>query len=305
MNYAYRLATLRIESDLELPDLMPWDGSAAAEPDIAFRLGKVPAQLESPDRVEAIFQTRGRDEYLLNLPQTGRILIRNGREVTIETESGADPLNTQALLTGPIQAVLWHQRGLLPLHANAIVVGERAVALCGPSAAGKSALTAVLARGGHKPLADDICVVDTGAAAPRAMVLPGVAVLRLWRDTIEQLGLAADGSRPALSGREKFFVNDWNGAREPRELAAVVVLVRRTNIALAIERLHGAVAVGALRDIVHMRRPARALGRDVDIFAALTRMVQAGVTVWRLRLPDDPGCLGDAAAKVLSVLEQN
>jgi hypothetical protein len=302
MNHAYRLATLKIESDLALPDLTPWDGPADSQPDIAFRLGTVPLRLEAPDRVEAIYQTRGRDEYLLTLPGTGRILIRDGREVTVDVERDADPVNTRALLTGPIQAVLWHQRGLLPLHANAVVIGGRAVALAGNAAAGKSALAAILAQHGHENLADDICVVDV--AAPRVTALPGVVLLRLWRDTLDALGIAPDGLSPALSGKEKFFVDRWSGCRAPRELAAVVVLVRRTNIPLAIERLSGFAAVGALRDMVHTRRPASALGRDAEIFAALTKMLASGVTVWRLHLPDDPACLRDAAAKVLEVLEQ-
>ena len=66
----------------------------------------------------------------------------------------------------------------------------------------------------------------------------------------------------------------------------------------------GIAAVGVLRDLVHTRRPASALGRDTEIFAALAKMLASGVTVWRLTLPDDPACLGDAAAKVLHVLEE-
>jgi hypothetical protein len=302
MNHAYRLAALKIESDLDLSDLTPWDGPATAQTDIAFRLGTVPLGLEAPDRVEPIYQTRGRDEYLLTLPGTGRILIRGGCEVTVDAESGADPVNTRALLTGPIQAVLWHQRGLLPLHANAVVIGGQAVALAGDSAAGKSALAATLAQHGHESLADDICVVDVDA--PRVMALPGVAMLRLWRDTLDALGIAPDGLSPALSGKEKFFVDHWSRCRTPRELAAVFVLFRQPNAPLVIERLFGITAIAALRDVVHTRRPASALGRDAEIFAALTKMLASGLTVWRLYMPDDPACLRDAAAKVLSALEQ-
>ena len=68
------------------------------------------------------------------------------------------------------------------------------------------------------------------------------------------------------------------------------------------ERLRGLAAVAALRDNVYLRRPAQALGRDKAIFAALTRLVAAGVTVWRFKLPDDPSCLDRAAAELLTVL---
>jgi hypothetical protein len=51
-----------------------------------------------------------------------------------------------------------------------------------------------------------------------------------------------------------------------------------------------------------LRRAARALGRDAAIFAALTRLVAAGVTVWRLTLPDHLSCMDVAAAQLLTVL---
>jgi hypothetical protein len=302
MIHAYRLAGLKIESDLELPDLSPWNGPANSAPDVALRLGKVPAELQAPDRVEAIFQTRGRDEYLLTLKGTGRILIGHGREITLDLESGADPINTKALLTGSMQAVLWHQRGLLPLHANAVVVGGRAVVLAGRPAIGKSALAATLCRDGYASLADDVCVIDAGAEADTARVLPGIAVFRLWRDMLDDFGVGVDGLRPALSGKEKFFFPPPVECQEPRPLAAVVVLGGRSRGAATIERLRGRAAIGVLREFVHMRRPAQALGRDSEVFATLTRLVQIGVTIWYLRVPHGPAGLREAAVKVVSVM---
>ncbi len=304
MTYAYSLATLRVESALELPELTPWQGPDAAPPDIVFRLGSVPPRLERTDRVGAVFQARGRDEFLLTLPEAGRILVCNGREVTIEMSGEADLIGTRALLTGPVQALLWHQRGLLPLHANGVVVGGRAVLLAGPSAAGKSALAAVLAGDGCEILADDVCAVELREAPRRAMVLPGVTMLRLWHDTLDHLGISPEGLRPVLSDNEKFFVDRWRRCSEPRELAAVIVLVRRTNIVRGSEQLHGPIAENAVRRVVHTRRPARALCREEDAAAAVTRMLLAGVTVWRLSLPDDLAGVRDAAAKVRSLLEQ-
>jgi hypothetical protein len=82
----------------------------------------------------------------------------------------------------------------------------------------------------------------------------------------------------------------------------VVVILRRISGALGIERLRGLAAVVALRENVYLRRPARALGRDAAIFAGLTRLVAAGVTVWRLNMPDDLSRLDAATAELLTVL---
>ena len=177
------------------------------------------------------------------------------------------------------------------------------MALAGPAASGKSTLAAVLAALGHQRIADDVCVVDVRGGAD-CSVLPGSPVLRLWHDALDHLGIAAEGLPRALSEKEQIFVDrSERFVHELRKLAAVVLLLRRSSSALAIERLHGPDAIGALHRVVHTRRPARALGRDPEIFVALTRLLAAGVTVWRLRVPDDLACLDEAASKVLAMLE--
>jgi hypothetical protein len=145
MTDAYDLNGLKLESDFPLPAFAAWDGSRDAFTDIVIRRGKVPSRLYRPDHIAPLFQTSGADEYLLVLPGTGRILIRGGREIAVEPEPDTPATNLSAILTGPIQAVLWHQRDLLPLHASVVVIKGRAIALCGCGAAGKSTLAAILA----------------------------------------------------------------------------------------------------------------------------------------------------------------
>jgi hypothetical protein len=303
MTQAYWLAGLKLESDFPLPALAPWDGPEDAASDIAIRRGEVGPRLDHPDHVAPIFQTRGRSEYLLNLPGTGRILVRNGNEVTVDPDTDADARTTGAILTGTIQAVLWHQRGLLPLHASVVVVGGRAVALCGPSACGKSTLAAMLSAQGCAVIADDLCLVDAGADGA-VWVLPGHTRLRLWRDALDRLGMTPSGLTRALTGREAFFLDC--GPPVPRARfapGAVVILSPPAGRPVELERVRGARAVGALYRMVHTRRPAGALARGPDIFAAVTRLASSGATVWTLRVRDDPACLGQAAAKLLTGLE--
>src|SRR5207249_8855374 len=63
-----------------------------------FRSGAVPPRLDEADHVGPVFQTKGRAEYLLNLPGTGRILVRQGSKVTIDADSAADPVDVSAFL---------------------------------------------------------------------------------------------------------------------------------------------------------------------------------------------------------------
>jgi hypothetical protein len=297
MTQAYHFNGLKLESDFHLPALAPWDGPCHARPDIVVRRALVPPRLDSPDHIAPLFQTKGASEYLLALPGTGRILIRNGDEVLVDPEPGADP---STILSGPLQAVLWHQRGLLPLHGSVVVVGNRAIALCGHSAAGKSTLAAVLAGRGHAVVADDVCVIDP----QRALVLAGSGRLRLWRDALERLGVEPGALQRAARDKEKYVLDCGVGsAQERHPLAAAIVLSRYQTGAVNIERLRGARATGALQGIVHMRRPAGALTRGSDIFAGLTRLVAAGVTVWQLHVSHGASSLEQAATLALGVLE--
>jgi hypothetical protein len=299
---SYRLCGLKLDSDFDLPALPEWDGPADATPDVDCRRGKVPSRLCQPDYVAPVFQTSGTGEYLLVLPGTGRVLVRNGNEITVQPDAGASG-NLNAILAGPILAVLWHQRGLLPLHASVVVINGRAVALCGPAAAGKSTLAAMLAGQGHGVIADDICVVDMRNDG-EVSVTPGCTRLQLWPDALTELGVATDGLERALEHKQRYFLDCGNRLPlQPYKLAAVVQLVRNALPPARPERLRGAQAAHAMYDCIHTQRPARALGRAQPIFAAFPLMASAGVGFWRLMVPRDLAGLRQAAAKLLAILE--
>jgi energy-coupling factor transporter ATP-binding protein EcfA2 len=208
-----------------------------------------------------------------------------------------------AILTGPILAVLWHQRGLLPLHASVVVINGRAVALCGPAAAGKSTLAAVLAAQGHQVVADDIGIVDV-RSNQEVLVPPGCARLQLWRDALAELDVATDGLKRALPDKERYFFDCGSGMLPgPHKLAAVVQMVRHTLPPAALERLRGSQTADVLYNCVHSPRPAKALGRTQAIFATRIRMTSAGVGVWRLKVPEGLAGLRQAAAQLAAALE--
>jgi hypothetical protein len=301
MSHAYRLSALKLVSDIELPELMPWDGRSDAPVELVFRLGKVPAHLEAPDYVASFLQTKGRNQYLGGWPDDARVLVENGSEVTVELAPGANLTEARAILMGPVQAVLWHQRGLLPLHASVVRVNGRALALAGPSGVGKSTLAAMLALKGHDVMADDICIIE---AANGTEVLPSTPQLRLWRDALEHFGIAVDGLPRALARSEKYLIEggEW-GETEPRRLAAVVLLSRQASDSVTIERLRGARAIMELLGVVHRLPAARALGLEPAVFTGLTKLMAFDVAVWQLVMPDNRAYLDEAAAKVLTALD--
>src|SRR5688572_4047540 len=82
--YQYRAHGFTIGSELELPELVPFDGV----PDVLMRLGPVAADLDGPVRHGPGYQA-AEGRYLLDVPGIARYLVTDGREVRIAPAPGA------------------------------------------------------------------------------------------------------------------------------------------------------------------------------------------------------------------------
>jgi hypothetical protein len=102
-------------------------------------------------------------EVLLEVTGTARYLVRGGTEILVDRAPGAAERNVRLFLLGSALGILCHQRGLLPLHANAIVVDGGAYAFAGRSGQGKSTLAAHFQQAGYEVLCDDVCTVSFDA----------------------------------------------------------------------------------------------------------------------------------------------
>jgi hypothetical protein len=104
--------------------------------------------------------------------------------------------DTSTYLLGPLLGFALRLRGVLALHASAVLLDGRAVALIGPSGAGKSTTAAAFAAAGVPVLSDDVValrVVDGVVTA-----YPAYRLLRLW-DESEQMLFGTVGQLPSLT----------------------------------------------------------------------------------------------------------
>lgn len=213
---AYRLFGLAVRSDLALPELA--GDAGAAEPDVEILLGDIDAGPAAPGL------TPISGGALLTIPRVARYAMIGGRRILVEPEPGAGPRDVRLFLIGSAFGALLHQRGILPLHANAVAMGGGAVAFCGPSGSGKSTLAAWFHDRGRQVLADDVCAVTFGD--PRgALVQPGVPRLRLWRDAVEASGREPSAYERAAEALDKYNVpTDADAPAAPAPLRHVCVL---------------------------------------------------------------------------------
>ncbi|WP_269747040.1 sulfotransferase domain-containing protein [Elstera litoralis] len=216
----YALCGLRIVSELPLPDLLKWNGDDRV-PDVEIRLGTVPDRLERPVFEGPLLQVGADGDCRYAVAGVAAYYVENGRHVTIQPYMDPTAPDVRVFLLGSVFGFLCHSRGLVPLHAGCVEINGRAVAFAGASGVGKSTLTAAFLRRGYRVLADDVTVVEVAApGGPR--VLPSFPRIKLWRDSLDGLGLCADGLERSRAQLEKFHLRvEGCFSAEPLPLAAI------------------------------------------------------------------------------------
>jgi hypothetical protein len=230
------------------------------------------------------------------------------REIVWYPGPRATDAAVHADVLGRVMALAAHADGHVTLHASAVSVAGRAVAIVGPKHAGKSTLALALVRQGARLITDDTLVLRLQGGT--AWAAPGVQRIRLWEDAARALGRPVSGHRgakPILA----LAPNDTEAAALP--LAACYVLatslepnsapVRRERLspvhaALACVRFSklGALGGGAVGAAVLDR--AGTLTSAVPVFLATVRrdLARLDEVAERLMAWHDPARVTDPPA---------
>jgi hypothetical protein len=240
---------------------------------IALREEPVPLRL--PDAViRGPLVEAARDAILLSVPGVARFLVQAGGPTLVERAPPATDADVRYFADEAVAAAVALLDGQLVLRGAAVVIGGRAVALCGPSAAGKSALAAALAQRGSSVLSDAVTVVSIDSLSGRPAVWPVASEPVLWPDSAEELGLLSAPSRrvrPLLPKRA--YRLGPPAPAPPTPLAALVVLRPEPGQSeVAIEPLEGATKLHTLLAVRWYQRLVDPLGLSAAQFDLLTRV---------------------------------
>jgi hypothetical protein len=199
--YIYKVYELNIHADFPIHEFPIGDGTGTPA-DVIIRHGLVSAALENPTGRGVLYQATS-NQFLLDMHDVARYLVQNGNEIIIEPAVSSLESDVRVFLLSSCIGALLHQRGMLVIHAAAVVTGQGAVLFAGSSGNGKSTLLGEFLRRGYKMMVDDVCaVVLDSEGVP--LVLPGYPRIRLWRDAaikLEKDVTSAERTRPSL---EKF-----------------------------------------------------------------------------------------------------
>lgn len=259
----YRLFGLRVASELRLPLLSAEPGRA----DVTIRRGHVA------------------EEGALVIPEVARFAVRGGSGIVVDASEDVPESNVRLYLLGSAMGMLLHQRGMLPLHANAVEVDGAAIAVMGGSGAGKSTLAAWLHDRGHRLISDDVCVIG-GEGELRAFA--GVPRLRLWGAALDAFGRSRAGLERAYAGDDEWDkwdlpVADDAVAGEGLKVRALYVLADGS--AVRISSLTGAAAAEAVIANTY-RGEFVEQGKAAAHWAACLRLI-GKVPVFRIERPWD------------------
>lgn len=245
------------------PELCPAPPDRA--PDVVARWGDVPLLPPSALAAGPLRQVTS-GEARFGLPGVAWLLVRGGQEIIVERQPGADDEMVRLLLLGTGAALLLHQRGLLPLHASAIVAPAGAVLFMGHSGAGKSTLLNEFLRRGYPMLAEDLAAVRLDADGV-AWVEPGVQITKLWADSAAVLGRPTDGLVRVRPELEKFVIPVADAlATEAVRLAAIYVLSPHNRPTIALEERRDARKFNALLDHTWQKLVVKRMGLHATHF---------------------------------------
>ncbi|NPU91641.1 MAG: hypothetical protein HPY82_06975 [Gammaproteobacteria bacterium] len=185
---------MTIASEWPLPGLLP--AADTRQIDIHIRRGSV------ADFQPAVCFQASPQQVLVWLPDIARIRVCGGNDILVEPLHPDKHDAIALFLLNHALAIVMLQRGLLVLHAGAVLAGDQCVALAGPSGAGKSTLLAALHGQGYTVAGDELCVLRVDADG--AMVLPGPRVMQVWAAALPSLADCA--WVPVRAGLPKYFV---------------------------------------------------------------------------------------------------
>ncbi|MCC6318858.1 MAG: hypothetical protein IT361_14345 [Gemmatimonadaceae bacterium] len=302
--YSYDVFAGTLKAPFQFPELQQTSGPASwilERGDIPSPLD--PASLIGDDDVYGEVKVRcyrTMQGHSLVYDDTGRFDVSDGALIRWFAPHDADDSLLEAVradVVGRVLALALHQHDVLCLHASAVSINGRGIALLAPKMHGKSTLATALVRGGARLLSDDTVPV-TPDATP--LVRPGVHQLRLWKDSASRLAAERMGeSAPARKVVLDHF-DEGTVQRSAVPLAALYVLLPSAPDDAESARRSVLTEIQATLALVEHAKLGPLLGRkDAGLMFEQSAAIARRVPVYLLHVARDLDRLADAAATIL------
>lgn len=162
------------------------------------------------------------------------VIDKHGREIWTSWQEPLTLEDTATYLLGPVMGFVLLLRGLVCLHASAVVLAGAAIALVGPAGAGKSTTAAAFSARGFSVLAEDVVTLDDDCDDREGFfVRPAYPCIRLWPASAASLYGSRTALPPLTPNWDKCYLDltQQSGQFEntARPLAAIYLLAERSD----------------------------------------------------------------------------
>ncbi|MFB5674553.1 aldolase [Paenibacillus terreus] len=240
---------------------------------------------------------------MFQLPDVGTFCIQGGESIRVSPAEGVDPNKVRLYILGTCLGVALLQRKTLPLHGSAIAIDGRVYAVVGQSGAGKSTLASVLLKRGYQLLSDDVIAV-TFTQDNTPLVIPSYPQQKLWRESLDQLGMEIAAFQPLFERETKFAVPVASHFySEPLPLAGIFELVHAQDDQIGIHRIKGLESLFVLNRHTYRKSVVASLGLSEWHFNTSVRLLSR-IGVFRLQRPTTRFTAPNLADLVLSEISK-
>jgi hypothetical protein len=219
---------LRFRSEIDL--YLPAVGGTVADVDIRWGPDLVDSIAIPPGEVIAEYAEAGRrlytatahdSGYIVRFPECGEFVISADlAAVSVRRDTGGAHVDLlPVLMAGTVAAIVHGLRGSTLLHASAVCVDGRTLAMVGRSGQGKSTLAGLLCAAGAPLVTDDVLLVTARA---RPTCIGGASELRL-RPSAGSLAASFPEFGTRTTPDERMAVAPESVVTDALPLAAVVI----------------------------------------------------------------------------------
>ena len=294
MSVSHLLYGLRISANLPIPGV-PLSQSIDM-PDVYVHLRSGSPPLLAPKLGSVVYKTEPREPngapgLLFGSAADGSDFVflygdgvcflvePRGRGVRVGFPEGYSIEDAATYLVGPVLGFVLRLRGIVPLHASAVCLGDQVIAFLGGPGAGKSTTAAAFAQRGCPVLSDDVMALQV--AGDEFVASAGYPRVNLWPDSVRAL-FGSEGALPHITPTwEKRYLplgqNRFAFESKPLPLAAIYFLDERDRglLSPAIEGLPPSAALLTLvaNTYVNYLLDSEMRSREFDALCGLVNQV--------------------------------
>ncbi|MFH2124032.1 MAG: hypothetical protein ABIJ50_11185 [Pseudomonadota bacterium] len=292
----YTAYKLQLSSEIPLP--LP-SGSIDDLVDIRIKRAVLPRFPRNKTPSGTWFE-HGTREILIGWKNFCCLRIHKGIAIDVQAEKDGNADFFKDPILGLAMAMALQQRHHYVLHGSAVVIGNQAVLFIGDKGQGKSTLAAGFRSHGYSILADDVSAIDFSGGVPK--VRPGFPKMKLWPDTLEQMGEDPSSYPELMPGYDKklcCLASCFYNQLVP--LAAIFVLA--TGPQLSITKIGFAESILALNSNMMGSSFTKDMPRQLfsQIFDQCATIAKT-VPVYQLTRPRDFCLLSETVKNIAAIL---